>query len=134
LSSEYEGTSFSGSYSVDPTTGETLGLLFDLNLPADEVITACNGGFDHYGAMIAAMNQLMSIALPRSYEHERQKVLKEAVRAGISEINVVPGERPTPAQAAELLRVIAERITPCIVHQAKAWRMPIKPPGEPEDS
>ena len=134
LSTEYTGKKFSCSYAIDPTVGVERELSFDLGIPAEEVTSACQGGNKYVKGMISALNQLMPVALARSYEREREKVLKEAVSDALARMNVAPGERVTRAQATEATRLIMERLTHCIEHQVTALSTPIKPPEEPEKS
>jgi hypothetical protein len=103
-----------------------------LGIPADEVTSACQGGNKYVKGMISALNQLMPVALARSYEREREKVPKEAVSDALARMNVAPGERLTRTQAAEATQLIMERLMHCIEHQVTALSTPIKPPEEPE--
>jgi hypothetical protein len=126
LSSEYDGKAFSSSYSVDPMTGQELTICPNLDLPIDEVISTCNGVRHYAEDMSAAINQLMAIAYPKTLERERERVIAEAVRAAVPQLGLSPDERIGPEHVAELVRLVMAKITPCILHQARALREPIK--------
>ena len=126
LSSEYEGKAFSTCYAVDPTTGQELTICPDLELSIDEVISTCNGERHYAEGMSAAINQLMAIAYPKTFERERERVIKEAIRAAIPQLGLAPDEGIGPEHVAKLVHLVMAEITPCILHQATALREPMK--------
>ena len=126
LSSEYDGKALFSCYAIDPTTGQELTIWPNLDLTIDEVISTCNGERHYAEGMSAAINQLMTIAYPKTFERERERVIAEAVRAAISQLGLAPDEEIGPEGAAELVRLVMAEITPCILHQARALREPIK--------
>jgi hypothetical protein len=68
----------------------------------------------------------MAIAYPKTLERERERVIAEAVRAAVPQLGLSPDERIGPEHVAELVRLVMAKITPCILHQARALREPIK--------
>ena len=134
LSTNYSGEEFSASYAIDPTTGEELVLSVKLDIPADEVRTACDGGYHYVAGFTAAMNWLIPLARDRSFARERERIIEEASLEALSRFGLAPGEPLGPEQTAERTRLILERLQPCLLHQAKALSTPIELPEEWKDS
>lgn len=117
LSSQYAGQAFENSYAVDPSTGEEVGLSFDLKFSRDELRAACNSQADYSGELLKALNAMMAIGYPASLARERERVLQRAFSTAMERLGVGPGDCLLPEQVPEFSRIVAEEVMPCILHQ-----------------
>jgi hypothetical protein len=117
LSSQYTGRAFESSYAVDPSTGEEVGLSFDLKFSREELCTACSSHADYTGEMLKALNTMMAVGYPASLARERERVLRRAFATAMERLGISPGGCLLPEQVPEFSRIMAEEVMPCILHQ-----------------
>jgi hypothetical protein len=117
LSSQYTGHAFENSYAVDPSTGEKVGLSFDLKFSREELRAACDSQDDHSGELLKALNAMMAIGYPASLARERERVMRRAFATAMKRLGIAPGGCLLPEQVPEFSRIVAEEVMPCILHQ-----------------
>jgi hypothetical protein len=117
LSSQYTGDAFESSYAVDPSTGEEVGLSFDLKFSREELCTAINSQTDYKDELQKALNAMMAVGYPASLARERERALHRAFTAAMERLGVSPGGRLLPEQVPEFSHIMAEEMMPCILHQ-----------------
>lgn len=122
LSSEYDGEVITNSYAVDPTTGEELSILVNLDLPADEVLAICRGERYQPDIMSVAINGMMAIAYRRKSQRDQENVMEQAIRAAIPKLGLPREVGIGPEHIPELVRLMMAEITPFILSQNNAQR------------
>jgi hypothetical protein len=108
LSSQYTRRAFESSYAVDPSTGEEVGLSFDLKFSREELSAACNSQDDYSGELLKALNAMMAIGYPASLARERERVLLRSVATAMERLGIGPGGCLQPEQVPEFSRIVSE--------------------------
>ena len=122
LSDKYAGTSVDAVYCLDPTTGQEVDVAVDLSLPLSEIEASYRCERMPDGSVEAAFNQVLPIAMERAYDQERNRVLDEAVNAAFQECGVPADGTLNPEQLSKAVRIVAERLTPFLLHQLNRRR------------
>jgi len=117
LSSQYTGHAFENSYAVDPSSGEEVGLSFDLKFSREELCAACDSQDDYSGEQLKACNAMMAIGYSASLARERERVLRRAIAKAMERLGVATGGCLLPEQVPEFSRIVAEEVMPCLLHQ-----------------
>lgn len=121
LSENYRGQPVADSYSVDPTTGETLALMFDLDFSEDEFrFTIENRDETTAVAQGAAVRRVMGIVQGRSFEREQERVLRKAYDDTLKTLGLEPGQEMTPEIAMAMSKEITNRMLPFLKHRISA--------------
>lgn len=122
LSSEYDGADFASSHVIDPTTGRELDLCPDLNIPAQEVISACSGLHNNTPAMLAAMNTVMGLVYQKRRQREFEQAVLEAFFAAMKSLSLDPNQPPPRERFPEIMRLFRDEMLPYLQHQAEMFR------------
>jgi hypothetical protein len=121
LSENYDGQPVADSYSVDPTTGETLALTFDLDFSEDEFRFAVeNLDETTAAAQGAAVRRVVEIVQRRSFDREQERVLRKAYDDTLKKLGLEPGQEMTPEIAMAMSKEITSRVLPFLKHRISA--------------
>ena len=121
LSENYDGQPVADSYSVDPTTGETLALTFDLDFSEDEFRFAVeNLDETTAAAQGAAVRRVVGIVQRRSFDREQERVLRKAYDDTLKTLGLEPGQEMTPEIAMAMSKEITSRVLPFLKHRISA--------------
>jgi hypothetical protein len=117
LSSSYEGSAFSATYSIDPTEGKELDLDVDLDLTSADIRKAYDYEKWDGNAVEKAMSAVIGSALEVQHKEERERVLEQAVRYAFANCGAKEGETITEEQHNRLLGLLWEKLEPWVLNQ-----------------
>lgn len=123
LSESYRGPQIENSYTIDPMTGETLDLAFDLTFTAEEFQYAVENQDDtSYAAMTAAIERVLALAVDRSFKREESRVFRRAYETTLRKLNLKPGDPMTREIAEAMSQEITRQILPFMLHKISSGR------------
>lgn len=117
LAGSYEGGYISGTYAINPVTGEELDLVVDLNLSNSEIREAYDYKKIPNGSVEAAFHEVIPAGMKASFEKEKDRVLNEAVMHAFENCGAKEGEILMPEHVNKLTSLIMEKLEPFILHQ-----------------
>jgi hypothetical protein len=120
LSDRYNGPAINASYAVDPIVGEELDLQVNLAFSADELRFAVANEDDPTAQMLEAADMVARIARDLSFEREFERVSKKVYGEAVAalNLNIIPGQQPSPEAAFALGQEITKRMAPFLAHHA----------------
>lgn len=124
LAGSYEGKDVSGTYAINPITGEELDLLVDLNLSSSEIREAYDYKKIPNGSVEAAFGEVISAGVKASFEKEKDRVLNEAVKHAFENCGAKEGEMLMPEHVDKLAGLVMEKLESFILHQFTQSRKP----------
>lgn len=117
LGREYNGKEITGTYSINPITGEELDLFVDLSLSNDEI----RGAYDYTktpnGAIEAAFESVLTPAMRASYEKEMDRVLNEAVKVAFENCGAKEGDVLNEEHANKIASIMVENMMPFMINE-----------------
>jgi hypothetical protein len=124
LSDRYTGPAINVSYAVDPIVGEELDLQVDLAFSSEELRFAVGKEDDPTAQMLDAADMVARIARDLSFKREFERVSKKVYREAVAalNLNIVPGQHPSPEDAFALAQEITKRMAPFLAHHADNLR------------
>lgn len=117
LSSSYSGSSFSATYSINPTHSEELDLVVDLDLALSDIRKAYDYEKWDSHAVERAMGAVIGPALETHHKKEKERVIEEAVRYALTNCGAKEGELITEEQHHRLRGLLWEKLEPWLVNQ-----------------
>jgi hypothetical protein len=117
LAGSYEGGDISGTYAINPVTGEELDLVVDLNLSNSEIREAYDYKKIPNGSVEAAFHEVIPAGMKASFEKEKDRVLNEAVMHAFENCGAKEGEMLMPEHVNKLTGLMMEKLEPFILHQ-----------------
>ncbi|UWF49679.1 HNH endonuclease [Pseudomonas sp. N3-W] len=116
LSERYRGKALSASYSVDPTTGAELILKVDIALNQDDIQETYN--YEKYDSakVRQCFEEVIPVALEMSEKREQARVISEATDFAFKNCGAKEGEALTAEQYKKLCQLMAEKLTPYLLH------------------
>lgn len=134
LSENYSGLELHNSYSIDPISGKELGLNLDMSLSHDEIKAAYRYEKIPEGAIKAAMDRVMPLAMAAAFEKEKDRVLTAAVEYAFANCGVAEGEIIPPDKAKLLTGLIMEKLMPFLIRHIAQPKNGIETGFTSEDS
>lgn len=136
----YTGAPIRACYAIDPRTGGTLELSIRLGFNEADIKDIYDYKRFPDGAVESAFEKVMTAALKRKFEKHKERAISEAVKYGFANCGAKPGDILTKEHMWQLSRLVADRLTPFFLHQARS--IPRARPtahveaegGEPNDS
>ncbi len=119
LSDNYNGVEFSKTYALNPISGQGLDLSVTLSFPQEEIQAIYDYKRIPEGALENALHKVISIGQRISYEKERNRVIKRAWEKALRQSGLKEGDEMTQQQRLQLSRIIAEEVTPFLLHSGK---------------
>lgn len=122
LSNAYSGLDIKASYAVDPHTGQEVAV--EIEIPeSQEAIKAIFVNRDQKPAAVeAALNRVLPVALKRTSDQERYRVISEAVDYAFKQCGAVEGKLLTEDHINRLTGLMIQRLEPYLLHQIKGRR------------
>ena len=122
LSDQYGGPDIHQAYAVDPMNGEKLDLHFDLTLSRQDIDAIFRYERIPETAMRDAFAKIMPIAMQRSLDHEKDRVIDMALQTALADCGVEPSMEITVDHVHELSHRVAEKMMPFLHHIGWDWR------------
>jgi len=117
LSSSYEGREFKNTYAINPISGKQLNLNFkDLKLSVDEIDLSFNYKTYDQEVLKGAINSIMMTVQKNSFENEKEKVIRKAVKYALENCGAKEGETLTEEHTKILSGLFWEKFEPFILH------------------
>ena len=132
LGRRYAGGPVRACYAVDPRTGTRLDLSIRLGFGEAEIKAIYEYKMIPDGAIQEAFAKVMPAAIKRKFEAERDRVVGEAAEYAFANCGAKPGEMLTEEHVTKLSRLVAEKLTPFILHNVarRPQRLPVAGPTE----
>ena len=118
LSNDYTGGYFNNTYAIDPISGKEIDLEVDLTLSPEDVGSTFRYEKIPDGAVTAAFSKVIPIALQRSREQEKNRVINEAIEYAFEKCGIKPGEALTPEKIQNVPKFIMEKLQSFLLHQS----------------
>jgi hypothetical protein len=122
LSRSFDGPSLKKSYAIDPITGRELEIGVDSMVTLEDLEAIYKYERVPDGAIAAAFDQILPVAMENSYEKEKNKVFTEAVDYVFKNCGAAKGEILPPEHKKRLIGLIMEKLEPFIIHQTTPMR------------
>jgi hypothetical protein len=127
----YSGPAVMASYALDPRIGSELHLTVKLAFNESEIEAIYEYRRVPEGSYDKVLANVMPTALKRNQDAERQRAINEAVEYGFQNCGAEPGALLTEEQRRKLYSLIAERLTPFLLHITSPPRLPrVGPEGK----
>jgi hypothetical protein len=110
LVGHYEGPEIHSVYSIDPTTGQKQNLDVELRLSRAEVESCFAYECLPEGSQETIMRDLMPLALKRSFDRERDRVIERAWREAMTALGVQEDEELSADEWQEFSRLMTQKI------------------------
>ena len=135
LSEEYEGASFEHQYAFDPTEGQELDLVIELN---SEILAEAESEPDYYGlatgALETAFGAILQRALSAANSKELSRIMLSTVDEYLAEVGKGPDDIVTCDEYQAMWDRISESTMPFLEHLRRPLRLPAqRPPTESLD-
>lgn len=122
LSSKYNGTEFENSYAINPISGSTLELDFDLELTPNDIQESYDYKKIPEGSVEEALAQVIPTGLKSSIEKEKDRVLENAVQYAFQNCGAKEGEQLTEEHMKKVSSLVYEKLEPFLLHQLTIGR------------
>ena len=116
LSSNYVGAKFSRGYAIDPVTGKELDIEINLEINPEEIPDIYAFKKVDFDEIAQSLELLLAYWQKKGKQREIKAAVEDAMEFAFSKCGVVPGDRLTDEKAAEVSRVISDRLVPAILH------------------
>ena len=116
LSSNYVGEKFSHLYAIDPVTGKELDIEINLEIDPEEIPDIYASKKVHWNDTMRALGALLTVWKEKDEKRAISEAVKEALEFALSKCSVKLGDCITDEKAAEMARVISDRLAPSILH------------------
>jgi len=127
LSQSYRGTRVDHAHGLDPTTGQIIALSVGLPFTTDDIQAIYDYKKIPAGAVERAYSEVIPTGMRQQYEHEKQRVIADAVQYAFANCGAKEGEILTKEQIAKLPGLMMQRLTPFILHNLKRPADPFRP-------
>jgi hypothetical protein len=136
LGRRYAGGRIQASYAVDPRTGVQLELSITLGFSEAEIEAIYDYKMIPDGAIQEAFAKVMPAAIKKKFEAEKNRVTREATEYAFANCGAKPGEMLTEEHVKNLSRLMAEKLTPFILHNLARPHVTAIPTtaGQPDDT
>jgi len=116
LGRNYSGERLRACHAVDPRSGVQLDLSVQLSFSESDIQEIYDYKMIPDGAVSNAFAEVLPAALKRQFEVERSRVIDQAVAYAFANCGAKPGEMLTKEHIQKLSRLVAEKITPFVLH------------------
>jgi HNH endonuclease len=124
LGRRYAGDRVQACYAIDPRTGVQLDLSIRLGFSEAEIEAIYDYKMIPDGAIQEAFAKVMPAAIKKQFEAERDRVTREATEYAFANCGAKPGEMLTEEHVKKLSRLVAEKLTPFILHNLARPQVP----------
>lgn len=121
LSENYIGPLVEDSYSIDPTTGKTIDLNFNLDFSEEEFRLAVDDRDETVVAgRFAAAHRVMALIQQLTFEREQQRVAGKVYKETLETLKLEPGQEMTPEIAMAMSKEMTAKMLPFLKHRLSA--------------
>lgn len=124
LGRRYAGAPVTACYAIDPRTGTQLNLSVELTFGEADIDAIYDYKMIPDGAIQEAFASVMPAALKKKFEAERDRVARDAIEYGFANSGAKPGEMLTEEHIKALQRLVAQKLTPFILHHLSRQAIP----------
>jgi hypothetical protein len=116
LSNNYSGDAIHGIYSIDPRTGTTLDLEFELDFTPDDIANVFQGKHVSDQNFLDHANCVIGAQLQKDYAAAEEKAIVNALKQAFTKLGVEEGGYLNPARANEFTDIFLEEFGLYIEH------------------
>ena len=116
LSSNYVGEKFSRGYAIDPVTGKELDIEINLEIDPEEIPDIYAFKKVNFNETMRSVDLLMAYLKEKDEKRAISKAVREALEFALTKCGVVRGDHLTDKKAAEMSRVIWDRLGLAMLH------------------
>ena len=116
LSSNYVGEKISHLYAVDPITGKELDIEINLEIDPEEIPDIYASNKVDWNVTRRALGAVLAVWKEKDEKRAISEAVVEALEFAFSKCGVVLGDHITDEKAAEVCRVVSDRLRPLIHH------------------
>lgn len=116
LSSSYVGDEFKNCYAINPVDGKEIDIDVELSLSPDDIQATYNYEKIPQGSVEAAFDKVIPAGMTASYEKEKSRILKQAVKYAFINCGAKEGEMLMLEHIKKLPSLIMEKLEPFLLH------------------
>lgn len=127
LGKNYDQEPIKSCYALDPRTGNELNLTVRLNFDFEEIEAIYRYERIPTGALEAAFNTVIPVALKRKFEAEQKRVIDSAINYAFENCGAQYGEIINEKHFQLLTRLLAQKLTPFLIARSMSRNNPTSP-------